>query len=138
MLKWQYREESVGQGKAEVNLTPLIDVSLCLVVILLMATPLAFESGFAVRRAIASSREGIDETRQARIEVAILSEDSVRVNKQAVARRDVEPALTSALAQSPNGLVTVDCADTVQHGTFVEVLDLAKLHGATEIAIVGR
>jgi biopolymer transport protein ExbD len=91
-----------------------------------------------VRRAIASSREGIDESRQARIELAILSEDSVRVNKRVVARRDLEPTLTAALAQSPNGLVTVDCADEVQHGTFVEVLDLAKLHGATEIAIVGR
>jgi biopolymer transport protein TolR len=138
MLKWQQREETVGQGKAEVNVTPLIDVSLCLVVILLLATPLAFESGFAVRRAIASSREGIDQSRQARIDLTILSEDSVRVNKQAIARRDLEPTLAAALAQSPNGLVTVDCADTVQHGTFVEVLDLAKLHGASEIAVVGR
>jgi len=138
MLKWQYREEAVGQGKADLNLTPLIDVSLCLVVILLLATPLAFESGFAVRRAIASAREGIDESHQARIELAILSEDSVRINKQAIARRDLEPALASALSQSPNGLVTVDCADAVQHGTFVEVLDLAKLHGASEIAVVGR
>ena len=33
----------------EVNLTPLIDVSLVLVVMLLLATPLAFESSIKVR-----------------------------------------------------------------------------------------
>ena len=33
----------------DVNLTPLIDVALVLVVILLLATPLAFESSILVR-----------------------------------------------------------------------------------------
>lgn len=132
------QRETAGNGKAEVNMTPLIDVSLTLVVILLLTTPLAFESGFAVRRAVASANAAFDENRQARVEVAILSEDSVRVNKRIVARRDFAPVLAGALQQSANGQVTVECADEVLHGTFVEVLDQAKLHGAAEIAIVGR
>lgn len=47
-LRLRNRESSEGP-LAEINTTPLIDVSLVLVVILLLATPLAFESSFGVR-----------------------------------------------------------------------------------------
>ena len=39
-MRWNRLQENEG-GRAEVNLTPLIDISLVLVVILLLATPLA-------------------------------------------------------------------------------------------------
>ena len=47
-------------------------------------------------------------------------------------------ALRPLLAKSPTRDVVVQCADGVSHGTFVSVLDEAKLEGAGHIAVVGR
>ena len=59
-----------GPGNHEINMTPLIDVSLVLVVMLLLATPLALESSIAVRNARKSSRTAKKEKIEERIELA--------------------------------------------------------------------
>jgi biopolymer transport protein ExbD len=123
----------------DVNMTPLIDVSLVLVVILLLATPLAFESSFAVKRSRVSGREAATPTRDERVELTVLSADSVRVNDRAVvALADLRGTLAPLLDRSPSRLVAVDCGDSVRHGAFVQVLDTARLAGAREIAVAGR
>jgi biopolymer transport protein ExbD len=137
MRRWNQDHAAAG-GTNEVNLTPLIDVSLALVVILLLATPLAFESSFAVRRAAATARSSAEETETARIEVAVLSADSVRVNRQVVTVAGLGPSLKPLLERSPDGMVAVSCRDSVPHGSFVEVLDTIKLSGAQDIAVAGR
>ncbi|HOX24446.1 MAG TPA: biopolymer transporter ExbD [Candidatus Krumholzibacteria bacterium] len=137
MKRWNESRESAS-GSGDINLTPLIDVSLTLVVILLLASPLTFESAFAVRRAAASAREAIDDNDQARIEVTILSADSLRVNRAVVPQDGLGRELAPLLERSPDGVVAVTCRDTVQHGTFVAVLDAIKLCGARDIAVAGR
>ncbi len=137
MRRWNESRESAG-GTSDVNLTPLIDVSLVLVVILLLATPLAFESSFAVRRAEAAARAATDENRTARIEVAVLSADSVRVNRAVMPSADLGRALEPLIERSPDGVVAVSCRDSVPHGSFVAALDAIKLSGAQDIAVTGR
>jgi biopolymer transport protein ExbD len=134
---WNQQRRETAES-SEINLTPLIDVSLVLVVILLLATPLALESSFAVRHAQASTRQADDEEKISRIELAIVSEDSVRVNTRPVPRDRLGQALAGMLASGAVREVSVTCAGEVSHGTFVEVLDVAKLSGATRISFVGR
>jgi biopolymer transport protein ExbD len=135
-MRWNRQSQSEGNG-AEVNLTPLIDVSLVLVVILLLATPLAFESSFGVRKTADSARRASEEKKEARIELAIESDDVVRVNRSPVPIAELGSALKPLLDDSASRLVTVECADGVAHGTFVHVLDVTKLNGAKDIAITG-
>jgi len=126
------------QGMHEINMTPLIDVSLTLVVILLLLTPLAFESSIAMRRALESARASATEKQEERVEINVVSEDSVLVNRRPVARAELTGALGPLLENKVRGLVVVECDDAVSHGAFVNVLDQAKLCGATEIAVLGR
>ena len=135
-MRWN-RQGNEGGNVAEVNLTPLIDVSLVLVVILLLATPLAFESSFGVRKTADTARRASNEKREARIELVIESDEIVRVNRTAVPLADLGSVLGPLLQEASSRKVTVECADDVAHGTFVHVLDLTKLNGATEIAIAG-
>ena len=135
-MRWNRTQEDNGT-MSEVNLTPLIDVSLVLVVILLLATPLAFESSFGVRKTAASARKASDVKKEARIELTIESDSAVRVNKTLVAIDDLGDALAPLIAESATRDVTVRCEDDVAHGTFVHVLDVTKLNGANEIAIAG-
>jgi biopolymer transport protein ExbD len=121
----------------EVNLTPLIDVSLVLVVMLLLMTPLALESSFAVKSAAPSGRtEAADDVE--RVELRILDEDHVRVNRDTVTRAELAGALLPLLGGESASTVVVTCEPLVSHGTFVNVLDITKAAGADEIALAGR
>jgi biopolymer transport protein ExbD len=119
-------------------MTPLIDVSLVLVVILMVATPLALQSSIAFSTAGASGRAAAKAERTERIELEVLSNESVRVNAAVVARADLSRTLAPLLAHSATRLVVVRCADGVSHGAFVGVLDDARMLGAARIAVVGR
>jgi biopolymer transport protein ExbD len=119
-------------------MTPLIDISLVLVVILLLATPLAFESSIGLHGAEASGQESPKPTEVARVELTILAEDSLRINSSIVRMEDCAEILQPLLSTQPVPQVVIACAEMVSHGTFVEVLDTAKLYGASDIAFTGR
>ena len=122
----------------EVNMVPLIDVSLVLVVMLLLATPLAFESRIDVASASRTGKQAEKVAKSERVEIAIVSEDSVRVNRRLVARNDLADVLTPLMEASADRGVLVACEPRVSHGAFVDVLDRAKTCGAAEIAVIER
>ena len=121
-----------------INMTPLIDVSLVLVVILLLAAPLAFEASIGVNQSGARSKQAKQEEKREFIELSVVSNDSVRVNRRMVARNELSAELQPMLARSAERQVLLSCADGITHGTFVDVLDVAKCAGASEIAVIGR
>ena len=123
-------------GIHEPNLTPLIDVSLVLVVILLVTTPMVLQSGIAVSHAAASAQRGASEP-VARIEVSIVDADHVTVNRVMVDRASFGVTLKAMLEHAPVRDIVVHCSDSVPHGTFVSVIDEAKASGAAAIAVVG-
>ncbi len=125
------------EGIHDPNMTPLIDVSLVLVVILLVATPLALQSGIAISRGAAGGRAAPSTPAQ-RVEITIHSRDDIEVNKWHVTRAALAPTLRPLLAASATREVVVRCDDPVPHGDFVDVLDEAKAQGAYKIAVVGR
>jgi biopolymer transport protein ExbD len=125
------------QGLHDVNLTPLIDVSLVLVVILLVATPLAFQSSLAVHTAAASSRNAAQRVSEDRVEVKVHAAGGVTVNRMKIEDAGMPQVLESLLAASSTQLVVVRCEDDVPHGRFVHVLDEARRAGAKSIAVVG-
>lgn len=128
-----------GDGNdPEVNVTPLIDVSLVLVVMLLLTTPLAFESSIDVRSAAESARSAPRNEPSTRIEVVLLSDETVSINRMTVARADLSATLRPLITAGEDRRVVVSCMDGVSHGAFVDVLDQSKLCGAGEIAVVQR
>jgi len=123
-------------GINEPNMTPLIDVSLVLVVILMVATPMAFQSSIAVSRAAANGKLA-EIARTEWVEVNIIAPDRILVNRQEVTPDGLGAVLATRLGESATRRVLVRCADTVPHATFVTVLDEAKSAGANSIAVVG-
>lgn len=124
-------------GIYEPNMTPLIDVSLVLVVILMVATPMAYQSGIAVNSASKSGKKAETPEKVERIELAVAADGRVTVNRATVAREELERVLRPLIEATPNSIVVLRCDDTVPHGEFVSVMDEARQLGATKIAIVG-
>jgi len=118
-------------------MTPLIDVSLVLVVILMVATPMAFQSSISVHRAATSGRAGATPSQTERIEIELLNGGEVRVNDVMVPRAALGETLRPLFASSQTRLVVIRCEDRVSHGAFVGVLDQARQLGAGRIAVMG-
>ncbi len=123
---------------ADVNMTPLIDVSLVLVVILMVATPLVFQSSIALRTAARSGRSAAAEAPAERVEIAVMADGRVQVDRAIVERAELAAVLAPRLRESATRLVVVQCEDGVPLGAFVSVVDEAKSLGASRIAVVGR
>ena len=124
-------------GMYEVNMTPLIDVSLVLVVMLLLATPLAFESSIGVRQSAEAAKKAEQIRQDEQIELYVVSEELVQVNRPLIDREKMSAVLKPLLDASVNKSVMVACEDGVSHGAFVYVLDHAKMCGARQIGVMG-
>src|SRR5262249_52960571 len=96
----------------------------------MLLTPLAFESNIAVRRTQVSSSKSALQDFPERVELTIVDEGDVRVNRTVVPRAQLESTLRPLLAGEAPPLLVVSCANAVSHGTFVNVLDEAKQCGA--------
>lgn len=132
--RWRMRNpESIF----EPNMTPLIDVCLVLVVILMVATPMAFQSSIGVQKAAKAGKAAAIAAKAERVEISIVSADTVTVNRTTVVRKDLPLLLKPLIQLSATKTVIVHCADSVPHGAFVGVLDEAKQCGAAQIAVVG-
>jgi biopolymer transport protein ExbD len=127
-----------SDGIYDVNMTPLIDVSLVLVVILLVATPLAFQSSIALKSASASGRSAAQVTRSERVELTLLADGRVQIDRDVVSREQLGQRLEVALLGSATRTVVVRCESGVTHGAFVTAVDEARARGAQQIAVVGR
>jgi biopolymer transport protein ExbD len=125
------------EGIFEPNMTPLIDVSLVLVVILMIATPLAFQSSIAVQRAAQEGRRAAIIADTERIEITILTPETVVVNRNQIPRSGLTQQLRPLLDASGTKVVVIRCENGVSHGAFVGVLDEAKACGASQIAVIG-
>ncbi len=133
-----FKRKRGGDGAiTEPNMTPLIDVSLVLVVILMVATPLAFQSSIAVQAAGTSSRKAAQAARTERIELRVNADGTVGVNRLIIPREALAVTLRPLIERSATRMVVVRCDDGVSHGTFVGVIDEAKVLGAAAIAVVG-
>ena len=128
------RSQKAG-GIFEPNMTPLIDVSLVLVVILMVATPLAFQSAIAVKGASSSAKAAPEKTDLDRVEVEVRDDGELRVDRVTVTRENLPLALQQRIEASRSRMVVVHCGNLVSHGLMVGVLDEARTAGATQIAL---
>ena len=114
------------------NLTPLIDVVLVLIVFFLMTTTFIISSGIKVDL----PPGGVVQPTQDNDAIIVITQDGALFYQDE--RLDV-PALRAALVraqqQRPGVRVVIKADKHVQHGQVVEVMDLAKTVGIERLAI---
>ncbi|MBU8870573.1 MAG: biopolymer transporter ExbD [Gemmatimonadales bacterium] len=130
--------EDQEKGEFQVNMTPLIDVSLVLVVILLLLTPLAMESGIWFSQTPKQTADSTPLATLPLLDVKLLSESTVEVDGKELARGSLLKVLKPLMGEQKYRGIAIDCAGWITHGAFVNVLDQARLSGAPEIAVAGR
>jgi biopolymer transport protein TolR len=131
------RRASHPEAITKINVTPIIDVALVLVIILLVTAPMMSVADLPVDLPSARTREAEDERN---LSVTVATDGSMAVDNQIVTRETLGPVLAKRLAEPGNkDVLVIVRADTNTPYTDVrQVLDRARLAGATRLAIATK
>ena len=125
-----------GRATPDMNVTPLVDVVLVLLIIFMVITPLLAKQFWVhvPERPEEAERTETPPDHDA-IVVTVDSEGRIHLNRDVVATEDFEARLTRALAASGDRTVFFDAASDAPYARAVEALDLCRGGGATTIAV---
>lgn len=128
-------DEATGDDiVAEINITPLTDIFLVLLIIFMVTTSVISSQGKNVdlpSAAIAS------QTPQG-VTVTISAEDEIAIDGTVVKDDAIAPALKAALANAKDKIVVLRGDRQVVLGKAVNILDMAQEAGATGIALATK
>lgn len=121
---------------AKINLTPIIDVALVLVIILLITAPMLSEIDIKVTLPEARTR-GLED--EARITITLGESGELAVDDQMIPPGSLRVMLSSQLGQKQGDMLVVVRADKdTPHEMVRKVLSEATAAGATRLAIATR
>lgn len=114
-----------------VNIIPVIDVSLVLLIILLATSPILNLPGFEVKLPKAVTAE----SKERNISISVSLKGELAINEKRVDLNTLIPELQSELKDKKDFLVIIRADQGVNYGLVEQVMDLAKKGGAQRIAI---
>ncbi len=119
---------------AEINITPLTDIFLVLLIIFMITSSAMIESGGKVNlpKAVATRSESRGTT------VTLTPKHEIFVNQKKVSEDSLEKTLQEALGGSADKTVILRGDKDVLLGDTVKVMSIIKRAGATEIAIAAE
>ena len=120
----------------KVNVTPIIDVALVLVIILIVTAPLLSTADLPVDLPPARTREAEN---QANVSVTLGRDGALAVDDRRVAFAELRPTLAARLTdQGADVLVVVRADSNAPYAQVRAVLDEARGAGARRLAIATR
>src|SRR5260370_33081904 len=129
-MKYQPKAEEMAPLSG-VNIIPVIDVSLVLLIILLATPPILNLPGFEVKLPKAVTAE----SKEKNISISLSTKGELAVNEEQVNLNTLGPVLQKELSDKKDFLVIIRADQGVQYGEVEKVMDIAKKFGAQRIAI---
>jgi biopolymer transport protein ExbD len=134
--------EGEGDGAifADINITPLTDIFLVLLIIFMVTTTAITESGAdkgGFKVTLPKGGKG-DAVAAQDLSIAILADARVVVGGKVVDEAELRSMLTASAEKNPDTLVLVQADEGVAHGRVVAVMDLARRLGLQRLAIATR
>lgn len=121
---------------AEINITPLTDIFLVLLVIFMVTTSVMNQAGVDVNLPKAS--QATAEAQPEGVIITLLPGGEMKVNSQKIAARDfggLESALKTAFEMTTSRVVILEGDRQAYLGSAIEIMDVAKRLGADKFAI---
>ena len=131
MRRWSF-SKSRTKIISEINITPLTDVVMVLLVIFMVTTPLMMQQALKIKLPTAATAEPQAELTTT---ITVTPGDIIYLNKAQVTLDDLKGLLASRMATSEDKTVVIRADKTVLHGMVVQILDVAKEAGALKLAI---
>ena len=119
----------------DINVTPLVDVCLVLVIIFMAVAPFAVQAGIKVLHS--QTQVGVGKvSSQENVRVRLNGQGQIFVNDYPVARQSLYNEIGSALVRSRDKVVVVTAEAQNKVKDVVTILDVSKQAGAAKVAIM--
>jgi biopolymer transport protein TolR len=126
---------SAGEYKSDINITPLVDIVLVLLIIFMVITPL-LQMGYDVK-VPPKNPPNTDAPPPTDLIIVSLTPDSkIYLNKDEVNAQTLSLRLTEILKNRANKTVFFSGDDEANYGKVIEVMDICKNSGAKNMGIV--
>ena len=133
-----FDSEDAG-GFSEINITPLTDIFLVLLIIFMVTSSVIVNSSNGAKAGLKVNLPqggSADVATQANdLSVAVLSDGRLVLGGDVVSEDELKRAFEDARAKSADTMVVVQADEGVPHGKVVEVMELAKAAGLAQLAI---
>jgi biopolymer transport protein ExbD len=121
---------------AEINMTPMIDIMLVLLIIFMVSSTAALESGMDIELPKTTLT---NEKKDAEILVISLSKDGqVAVHGKKVKYEDIKRSIASTLTELKTDSVMLEGDTSANLGKAIELMDMAKVAGAKNFSIAAE
>jgi biopolymer transport protein TolR len=125
-------DRSAG-SMSQINVTPLVDVMLVLLVIFMVTAPI-IQQGVSVD--LPDARAGALSGKDEQLVVSVTKKGSLYLNDTAMTATDLESKLRAIAAQRPDGQVFVRADKSVPYGEVVAVMAAIKQSGIRRVGMV--
>ncbi|MYE51914.1 MAG: biopolymer transporter ExbD [Gammaproteobacteria bacterium] len=115
-----------------IDLTPMLDVVFIMLIFFIVTSTFVKESGVDVTRPNAETAAPTDASS---IQVGISANNQIWIEKRQVDKRAVRANIERGLAESPGAAVIIIADALSNTETLIDVLDQARLAGATSVSV---
>ena len=123
-----------GGVKSDINVTPLVDVMLVLLIIMMLVAPL-LQQGVPVKLPIASNYSDKPETQDQTV-VAIAADKSFYLNAKFVPEHELGMRIEEAIRTKIEKIVLIKADEDVDYATVMETMDNLRSAGVEDMGLI--
>lgn len=127
-----FKADSSDDVMAEINVVPLVDVILVVLIIFMVTAPMIMKPSINVNLPKAASGEA---TTPSKLNIAISSDGKLNLDGKLVEDSEVQAAAVAEVKKNPEIQAIISADKDVPHGRVVSVLDVVKGAGVKKFAI---
>ena len=120
---------------AEINVTPLVDVVLVLLIIFMVVTPL-LKQEVPIELPLAEHSRGAEDSSQVTVSLAL--DGRTLVNGTEVPGGELVARLTAMYADRPDKTIFLEADRDLPHGRVVDLMDECRAAGISQIGVITR
>lgn len=118
----------------EINITPLTDIFLVLLIIMMVIAPLLDQQGLNLTVPDMVEQSQVKETKT--INIMVTNDDKYILDGQEIPVQDLEQVIKDKAKTLPDGLL-IQAQPNATHGAVVKLMDSSRNSGVTSISMTG-
>ena len=120
----------------EINITPLTDIFLVLLIIMMVIAPLLDQQGLSLTVPEMVTQEMHDQKEANIMDFTVTNDNRYFNNGNEIAVKDLEKLIASSVKEYKDGMMII-VEDDAEHAAVVKLMDSARNAGKTSISVTG-